>query len=180
MKTKKYISQPPIYQPRMQPITRTKSRPVAHNNWEERASEDLNLKTLWETLEPIHIGMPHRKRLASLPSLPIQHELSVRDGFADFAKAIKDADNSITMDYNSRNRTESQRLLPMQIKTSTSQSGMFTNEASLKHARRKMRLTSDFDEMLLKGFASLNQIDPEFTLFFTLTPTVANHLIHTV
>ncbi|KAJ9086099.1 hypothetical protein DSO57_1007503 [Entomophthora muscae] len=84
------------------------------------------------------------------------------------------------MEYQSRNQARSQRLLPLQIKTSTSQSGMFTDDASLKHARRKMRLASDFDEMLLKGFVSLTQIDPEFTLFFTLTPTVANQLIHNV
>ncbi|KAJ9083867.1 hypothetical protein DSO57_1030248 [Entomophthora muscae] len=162
----------------MQPITRTKSRPVAYHDWAEHATDDL--KVLWKTLEPIHIGIPNRKRFASLPSLPIQHELLARDDFAEFAKAIKDSNNPISMEYQSRNQAGSQRLLPLQIKTSTSQSGMFTDDASLKHARRKMRLASDFDEMLLKGFVSLTQIDPEFTLFFTLTPTVANQLTHTV
>lgn len=59
---------------------------------------------------------------------------------------------------------------------STCQFGLSANDASLKHARRRIRLARDFDEMLLNGFPnlSLDHADPELTLFISLTPKVAS------
>ncbi|KAI0243704.1 hypothetical protein L0F63_002025 [Massospora cicadina] len=58
----------------------------------------------------------------------------------------------------------------------TSKLGLFNNDASLKHARRRIRLANDFDAMLQNGFPkiSVDQTEPEFTLYISLTPKVAD------
>ncbi|KAJ9070710.1 hypothetical protein DSO57_1004941 [Entomophthora muscae] len=67
------------------------------------------------------------------------------------------------------------------VPSGTSQNGLTSNDACLKHARRRMRLAKDFDHMLKNGFPRLTLLnrtsdkdDPELTIYITLTPNVAS------
>ncbi|KAJ9062202.1 hypothetical protein DSO57_1013071 [Entomophthora muscae] len=130
-----------------------KIRPVAHEDWGRFVDKALRVLMAKPDQDYLTIHQGLLQIMALLPA----HD------FASFAKAIQ------TKPLHTAHRAGP---LPKQI-----QLGPNTNDASLKHARRRIRLAKDFDEMLVKGFPtlSLNQSEPDLTLYISLTPTIAEN-----
>ncbi|KAJ9086106.1 hypothetical protein DSO57_1007510 [Entomophthora muscae] len=155
--------------------TSSKPRPVARVDWEEQA--DAAIRSLWSPKSEAKGDDKYfHKRMASLPVSPNQRRGAGQSAFAtairNFSKPFASTSQTNLKHANSRAAS-----LPNKVQPTTSQQGLFNDDASLKHARRRIRLARDFDEMLRKGFPtlSLNKADPEFTLYISLTPKVASH-----
>ncbi|KAJ9070697.1 hypothetical protein DSO57_1004928 [Entomophthora muscae] len=151
-------------------------RPAARIDWEEQADDAL--KSIWSATSSLDSANRSLKRTGSLPTPPCSTPgRRVRRNSEDssaFAQAIKDTANPFTLNLHPNNITTASRSpsLPTSVQASTSQLGLFNNDASLKHARRRIRLASDFDQMLANGFPNLNHSEP--TLYISLTPKVAS------
>ncbi|KAJ9062203.1 hypothetical protein DSO57_1013072 [Entomophthora muscae] len=129
-------------------------RRVARDDWKELVDESLI--ALWP------------KSSHQTPNM--FHGRTKSEDLSAFAAAIQKEPFGLPCADRSRKAS-----LPHKIQPSTSQYGLFNNDASLKYARRRIRLASDFDEMLKRGFPTLStdQSTPDFTLYISLTPKVA-------
>ncbi|KAJ9061096.1 hypothetical protein DSO57_1024102 [Entomophthora muscae] len=154
-----------------------KSRPVARYDWEYRADESLQAlwakATLHQYDSTLYDGLC--RRLVSLPS-PSTPGQPTSEDLASFANAIHKKASIFALDPHAGKQPLGRSAsIPAKVQAETSQLGMFNNDASLKYARRRIRLANDFDHMLAKGFPNLSdQAHPEFTIYISLTPKVAS------
>ncbi|KAJ9083872.1 hypothetical protein DSO57_1030253 [Entomophthora muscae] len=162
---------------------KSKQRRAGRSDWKERVDESI--KALWSksTMEqgpfiPATSFPIFNKRISTPPAIspgmPGRRQRAASEVFSAFAQAIQDTNKPFTLNLQPSTITTTSRYasLPTSVQASTSQLGLFNNDASLKHARRRIRLASDFDQMLANGFPNLGH--PEPTLYISLTPKVAS------
>ncbi|KAJ9080582.1 hypothetical protein DSO57_1023409 [Entomophthora muscae] len=148
--------------------TSLKPRPAARDDWEDYADETL--KTLWT--DSLRTGKSILKKPGSHTMEASGHVRSASEDNISIMKTIQ----SKTFQFKTKNRSNASRpaSLPTRFR-STSQSN---SDASLKQARRRIRLASDFDDMLQKGFPTLSPNQSPLTIYISLTPklTILNPL----
>lgn len=137
----------------------TKPRPVGQV-WTERADDAV--RALWT---------PRAGCTAQGSPPPTRDSLGTpdrREDLAAFARAVQETAFAARPLVRSNCKVQPTTSMLSMV-------GLTANDASLKHARRRIRLASDFDRMLQQGFPNLSPAGAEMTLYITLTPKVASY-----